>query len=246
MGGQEVPVDRRQHAGDAVTAAREEHRLDRRVGDQLVEGLEAAPVAAGEEAGLLAEVHGRHRVEAHAAQRGEAALEPLRIDRPGQRRHPDPIAGDGRRRQDGAGRLHRLRSQNRGRRAPYKPSSVELRSFLWDRRCRRPLATYPGVGPARRRERDGRPAGPLPYLVLLRMGFAVPRTVAGRAVRSYRTLSPLPRLRGAVCSLLHFPSRRRASPLASMLPVGARTFLPPRPANRTGGRPHGSLRPRRS
>ncbi len=30
------------------------------------------------------------------------------------------------------------------------------------------------------------------YLVLLRMGFTVPRTVAGRAVRSYRTLSPLP------------------------------------------------------
>ncbi len=31
----------------------------------------------------------------------------------------------------------------------------------------------------------------------------------------------------AVYSLLHFPSRRRASPLASILPVGARTFLPP-------------------
>ena len=33
------------------------------------------------------------------------------------------------------------------------------------------------------------------YLVLLRMGFTVPRTVAGRAVRSYRTVSPLPGLR---------------------------------------------------
>jgi len=46
------------------------------------------------------------------------------------------------------------------------------------------------------------------YLVLLRVGFAVPRTVASRAVRSYRTLSPLPDpLAGpsAVCSLLHFP-----------------------------------------
>jgi len=31
-----------------------------------------------------------------------------------------------------------------------------------------------------------------PYLVLLRTGFAVPRTVTSRAVRSYRTLSPLP------------------------------------------------------
>jgi hypothetical protein len=30
----------------------------------------------------------------------------------------------------------------------------------------------------------------------------------------------------AVCSLLHFPSRCRAWPLASLLPVGVRTFLP--------------------
>ena len=32
----------------------------------------------------------------------------------------------------------------------------------------------------------------LPYLVLLRVGFTVPRRVATRAVRSYRTFSPLP------------------------------------------------------
>jgi len=32
----------------------------------------------------------------------------------------------------------------------------------------------------------------LPYLVLLRAGFTVPRTVTSRAVRSYRTFSPLP------------------------------------------------------
>lgn len=31
-----------------------------------------------------------------------------------------------------------------------------------------------------------------PYLALLRVEFTVPRTVASRAVRSYRTLSPLP------------------------------------------------------
>lgn len=38
------------------------------------------------------------------------------------------------------------------------------------------------------------PRGPraASYSVLLRMGFAVPRTVTGRAVRSYRTVSPLP------------------------------------------------------
>ena len=48
------------------------------------------------------------------------------------------------------------------------------------------------------------------------------------AVRSYRTLSPLPVLPGepsAVCSLLHFPSPRGARPLAGTLPFGARTFL---------------------
>ncbi len=32
----------------------------------------------------------------------------------------------------------------------------------------------------------------LPYLVLLRAGFTVPRAVTRRAVRSYRTFSPLP------------------------------------------------------
>ena len=72
-------------------------------------------------------------------------------------------------------------------------------------------------------------AGPLrPYLVLLRRGFAVPSTLTCDAVRSYRTVSPLPRSeeRSAVCFLLHFPSRHRAWPLASLLPVGVRTFLP--------------------
>src|SRR5687767_14616644 len=68
-----------------------------------------------------------------------------------------------------------------------------------------------------------------PYLVLLRRGFAVPSTLTCDAVRSYRTVSPLPRLscdrRSAVCFLLHFPSRHRAWPLASLLPVGVRTFL---------------------
>src|SRR5207237_10464713 len=50
------------------------------------------------------------------------------------------------------------------------------------------------------------------------------------AVRSYRTVSPLPPAPfdsgSAVYSLLHFPSRCRAWPLASLLPVGVRTFLP--------------------
>jgi hypothetical protein len=52
--------------------------------------------------------------------------------------------------------------------------------------------------------------------------------VTRSAVRSYRTVSPLPVLPeepSAVCSLLHFPSPRDARPLAGTLPCGARTFL---------------------
>ena len=53
--------------------------------------------------------------------------------------------------------------------------------------------------------------------------------VTGSAVRSYRTVSPLPvhasRRPSAVCSLLHFPSPRDARPLAGTVPCGARTFL---------------------
>jgi len=43
----------------------------------------------------------------------------------------------------------------------------------------------------------------LPYLVLLRVGFTMPRRVATRAVRSYRTISPLPRAeaRGGIFSV---------------------------------------------
>ena len=42
------------------------------------------------------------------------------------------------------------------------------------------------------------------YLVLLRTGFTIATLVANRAVRSYRTFSPLP-AKQAVSFLLHFP-----------------------------------------
>ena len=51
----------------------------------------------------------------------------------------------------------------------------------------------------------------LPYLVLLRVGFTVPRAVTSRAVRSYRTFSPLPapkRLGGVFSVALSVGSRR--------------------------------------
>lgn len=59
-----------------------------------------------------------------------------------------------------------------------------------------------------------------PYLALLRVEFTVPRTVASRAVRSYRTLSPLPdpacagHRRFALCCT----SRRLAPPRRYLAP----------------------------
>ena len=53
------------------------------------------------------------------------------------------------------------------------------------------------------------------------------RSVAGLAVRSYRTISPLPdplRAIGGIF-LLHFPSARAAQALPGTVPCGARTFL---------------------
>ncbi len=69
----------------------------------------------------------------------------------------------------------------------------------------------------------------LPYLALLRVGFSVPRPVTSRAVRSYRTFSPLPARtlrRFVFCGTFHglAPSRRYLAPcpmepgLSSVLP----------------------------
>ena len=68
----------------------------------------------------------------------------------------------------------------------------------------------------------------LPYLVLLQAGFTVPRAVTSRAVRSYRTFSPLPapvKRRRAVYFLWHFPWARALQVLPGALSEGARTFL---------------------
>ena len=75
-------------------------------------------------------------------------------------------------------------------------------------------------------------------------GWGLPcrAALAPHAVRSYRTLSPLPDpLAGpsAVCSLLHWPSAHAAQELPGTLPYGARTFLDtPEGATRLSGRLH--------
>ncbi len=57
-------------------------------------------------------------------------------------------------------------------------------------------------------------------------GVCPASTVASTAVRSYRTISPLPpELPEAVCFLWHWPSARAAQVLPGTLPCGARTFL---------------------
>ena len=75
-------------------------------------------------------------------------------------------------------------------------------------------------------------------------GWGLPcrATLAPHAVRSYRTLSPLPDpLAGpsAVCSLLHWPSAHAAQALPGTLPCGARTFLPSARLPRRGRRRSG-------
>ena len=114
-----------------------------------------------------------------------------------------------------------------------KPVSVpswvgrkERQSFLWARHYCQALATYPEV------ERSGPLL--LPYLVLLRMGFALPdgslhpRCALTAPFHPYRKPSLRPISGGifsvalSVKSALSEPPR----PLAGMLPYGDRTFLP--------------------
>ena len=81
-------------------------------------------------------------------------------------------------------------------------------------------ATYPGAS-----------SGPLsnaPLFGLAPGGVYHASPVTRTAVSSYLAFSPLPLDKlGAVCFLWHFPWGHPRSPLATTLPCGARTFLPP-------------------
>ena len=107
-----------------------------------------------------------------------------------------------------------------------RPGSVPRRGWevpaggrpsISNRRCRRPLATYPG-----RWER----VTPCPLLVLLQVGFAKPLRSPGALVRSYRTVSPLPDPAHqtswpdrAVCFLWHCPPVTRPGRYPAPCPV---------------------------
>ncbi len=114
------------------------------------------------------------------------------------------------------------------------------RSFLWEPCCHDPRAIYPKAVRVFRLELGRAAHEPPSYSILLRMGFTVPRSSPTERCALTAPFHPCPRPKSpAVCSLLHFPSRRRASPLTSMLPVGVRTFLPRPLCGRE--RPHPTL-----
>src|ERR1700733_11416585 len=80
------------------------------------------------------------------------------------------------------------------------------------------------------------------------MGFTLPASVTGAAVRSYRTFSPLPgrnmtpnqAVLFSVALSVKLALSEPPRPLAGMLPYGDRTFLPPR---RPFGRERATARP---
>jgi hypothetical protein len=80
---------------------------------------------------------------------------------------------------------------------------------------------YPGARRATAAARGG-----APLFALAPGGACRAIDVTADAVRSCRTVSPLPASRRAVCSLWRCPASRLGWPLASTLPCGARTFLP--------------------
>jgi hypothetical protein len=109
--------------------------------------------------------------------------------------------------------------------------SHRRRSFLWDVRCRTPHATDPDDDPKADLQGDGKTHPYVPSLFGLAPGGAcLASPVAGTAVRSYRTLSSLPRpsrnpiaRRFAFCGA--FPGVAPAGCCPAPCLRGARTFL---------------------
>jgi hypothetical protein len=102
-----------------------------------------------------------------------------------------------------------------------KPNSVRLaagRSFLWATHYCGAQATYPEVVAHRAGTRPAE-AGFPPYLVLLRVGFALPGALLRRRCALTAPFHPYLGLTArAVCFLWHFPSNGPASTSAGALP----------------------------
>ena len=123
--------------------------------------------------------------DGHSARTSPHRPDPRLTSRPRQARR-DSIPRDGRWENGPESSVSRILSGgSRRRRGHSSRPGVAARLQRSTRgRCRLGLSPSPAAGRAARL--------PPPYLTLLHVGFAVPPTVAGGAVRSYRTLSPLP------------------------------------------------------
>jgi len=102
-----------------------------------------------------------------------------------------------------------------------KPNSVRLaagRSFLWAAHYCAAQATYPEVVAHRAGTRPAETGLP-PYLVLLRVGFALPAALLRRRCALTAPFHPYLSLAArAVCFLWHFPSNDPARKSAGALP----------------------------
>jgi len=106
-------------------------------------------------------------------------------------------------------------------------------SFLWAGHCYPALATYPEV------ERDGPPL--LPYLVLLRVGFAMPPGLLPARCALTAPFHPYP-VSGAVFFLLHFPWPEFGPPAVSRHAALWRPdFPPPLPGATARSQPHSTI-----
>jgi len=120
--------------------------------------------------------------------------------------------------------MSRARKGNRG---GYKPDSVPLRAASIHLGSALPPSSsdLPGSLPRTTGCGDGRPSAPL--FGLAPHGVYHASAVTGRAVRSYRTLSPSPTADPwAVFFLRHFPSRCRGRALPGVLSVRSPDFPP--------------------
>ena len=106
--------------------------------------------------------------------------------------------------------------------ASYKPVSVPLRATA----IRLDRTLLPGSSDLPESQRSEPLL--LSYLVLLRVGFALPGRIAPSAVRSYRTISPLPRERRYIfCGTFREIRFERIPPAVSRHAVLWRPDFPP-------------------
>jgi len=115
--------------------------------------------------------------------------------------------------------------------------------FIWGARCRTPRAIDPDGGAKTRLAPPPKGLARPSLLDLAPGGVCPAAAVAGSAVRSYRTLSPLPARgpkasRPAVCFLWHFPWGRPRRALPGTLSPWSPDFPPPPPqSGGKGGHP---------